>query len=110
MQDSGVIIVDKPENITSARVVGRVKKLLGAKKVGHTGTLDPFASGVLVCCINEATKLSSFFLHSDKKYRARLNLGVETDTQDATGEPVKTSIDVQYSESTINGEKNIQVD
>jgi len=83
--DDGIIIVDKPENISSAKVVARVKAALGAKKVGHTGTLDPFATGVLVCCINRATRLARFFLEGDKTYEATLHLGIETDTQDATG-------------------------
>ena len=83
--DDGIVIIDKPENMSSARVVARVKAALGAKKVGHTGTLDPFATGVLVCCINRATRLARFFLEGDKTYEAMLRLGIETDTQDATG-------------------------
>ena len=79
---SGIIVVDKPANITSARVVAVIKKRLGARKVGHTGTLDPFATGVLICCINKATKLARFFLQGWKKYTAVLHLGIETDTQD----------------------------
>ncbi len=65
-QLNGILIVDKPVNITSAKVVARVKKLIGAKKVGHAGTLDPFATGVLVCCLNDATKLCRFLLHGKK--------------------------------------------
>ena len=95
---SGVLVVDKPADITSAKVVARVKKLLDAKKVGHTGTLDPFATGVLVCCINRATKLSSFFLHGKKKYVAVLHLGIETDTQDSTGNITATCDDINFSE------------
>ena len=78
-------MVDKPKGISSARVVARVKEIVGARKVGHTGTLDPLASGVLVCCINRATRLSRFFLDGDKVYEAQLVLGSVTDTQDATG-------------------------
>jgi tRNA pseudouridine55 synthase len=87
MQDdlNGILVVDKPENKTSAKVVAVVKRLLDAKKVGHAGTLDPMATGVLVCCINRATKLSRFFLEGDKTYEAVLRLGIQTDTQDATG-------------------------
>lgn len=98
---SGVIVVDKPPGITSAKVVARVKKLLKAKKVGHTGTLDPFATGVLVCCINRATKLSRFFLHGKKKYDAVLHLGVETDTQDSTGNVTEKCNNVKFSKKTI---------
>ena len=78
---SGIIAVNKPDGVSSARVVARVKKILGAEKVGHTGTLDPFATGVLVCCMNQATKRARFFLHGKKTYRAVMRLGMETDTQ-----------------------------
>lgn len=87
---SGIIVVDKPPNISSAKVVAKVKRLLNAKKVGHTGTLDPFAEGVLVCCINEATRLARFLLAGNKTYDATLKLGIETDTQDSTGTVIAT--------------------
>ncbi|MBF0118489.1 MAG: tRNA pseudouridine(55) synthase TruB [Desulfobacterales bacterium] len=83
--ESGVLIIDKPKDITSSRVVSIVKRTICAKKVGHAGTLDPIATGVLICCINNATKLSSQFLQSNKIYEAVLHLGIETDTQDLTG-------------------------
>lgn len=82
---NGIIVVDKPDGLSSARVVSRIKALFGAKKAGHTGTLDPFATGVLICCINRATRIARFFLKGDKTYEAVLRLGTETDTQDATG-------------------------
>jgi len=63
----GVIVIDKPANITSAKVVAIIKKLFGAGKTGHTGTLDPEATGVLLCCINKATKLSRFFFNRQQK-------------------------------------------
>lgn len=88
-QLSGVIVLNKPADISSAKVVSKVKKLLDASKVGHTGTLDPFATGVLVCCLNQATRLAAFFLHSDKTYEAVMRLGIATDTQDATGSIVR---------------------
>jgi tRNA pseudouridine55 synthase len=91
MPASGVIVLDKPADMSSARAVAKVKKLLGAKKVGHTGTLDPFATGVLICCINQATRLARFFLQGDKTYQAVLGLGVETDTQDITGRVTATT-------------------
>jgi len=81
----GVLVVDKPPNMSSAKVVSLVKHVTGAAKAGHTGTLDPFATGVMICCLNRATRLARFFLHADKQYEALLQLGVETDTQDATG-------------------------
>lgn len=81
----GFVVIDKPENLSSARVVSHVKRTLDVKKVGHAGTLDPFATGVMVCCVNRATRLARFFLGGDKKYEALLHLGIETNTQDATG-------------------------
>lgn len=82
---SGMIVVNKPAGISSAGVVARVKKKLGAAKVGHTGTLDPFATGVMLCAVNQATRISRYFLEGHKRYDARLHLGVETDTYDMTG-------------------------
>jgi tRNA pseudouridine55 synthase len=82
---NGIIVIDKPAGISSARVVSILKKALNAKKVGHAGTLDPFADGVLICCVNQATKLADFLLHGPKRYIAELKLGEETDTQDLTG-------------------------
>ena len=97
---SGILVVDKPEGISSAGVVGQVKHRLKARKVGHCGTLDPFASGVVVCCINQATRLSGFFLHGDKRYEGTLRLGVETDTQDLTGN-VASEAPVNVTEEAI---------
>ncbi len=98
---SGVLVVDKPAGISSAKVVAIVKKALSAKKVGHTGTLDPYATGVLVCCINHATKLAKFFLQGKKKYTALVHLGVETDTQDSTGIITSKCNKVYFSENKI---------
>lgn len=103
---SGIVVVDKPEGLSSARVVSIVKGLFGAKKVGHTGTLDPFATGVLICCLNRATRLSQFFLKGDKTYEALLRLGTETDTQDATGtvtarRPVERITDTMVSQTAV---------
>ncbi len=81
----GFLIVDKPAGISSAGVVAAVKRTTGVRKAGHTGTLDPFATGVLVCCLNRATRLSRFFLDGSKRYDAEIRLGTETDTQDFTG-------------------------
>lgn len=83
--EDGILIIDKPAGWSSAQVVGRVKKVTGAGKVGHAGTLDPFATGVLVCLLNRATRLAQFFLKGDKRYEAELCLGTATDTQDGTG-------------------------
>lgn len=86
--EDGVLIIDKPAGWSSAQVVSRVKKGLRAGKVGHAGTLDPFATGVLVCLVNRATRLAQFFLKGEKTYEAELCLGTATDTQDATGRVV----------------------
>lgn len=87
--DHGIIAIDKPAGISSARVVARLKKALNVKKAGHTGTLDPFATGLLICGINKGTKLSRFLLGGEKKYTGVVHLGVETDTLDSTGTIVK---------------------
>src|SRR5512137_578544 len=82
---NGVVVIDKPPGKTSHDVVMDVKKALGIKKAGHTGTLDPLASGVLPVCLDEATKLVQFLALDDKEYRATLLLGVRTDTLDTEG-------------------------
>ncbi len=87
---SGLLLVDKPEGPTSAYVVARVKRILGADKVGHLGTLDPFASGLLPLGINEGTKVAEIFLAAQKSYRGVIALGVETDTQDSTGRVIES--------------------
>jgi tRNA pseudouridine55 synthase len=85
MTRSGILLIDKPEGPSSAQVVQRVKTILQAKKVGHLGTLDPFASGLLLVGVNEGTKIADIFLGGVKSYRGVIALGVETDTQDGTG-------------------------
>jgi tRNA pseudouridine55 synthase len=90
MTKSGLLLIDKPEGPSSAHVVHRAKVFLGAKKVGHLGTLDPFASGLLLLGINEGTKISDIFLRAPKSYRGVITLGVDTDSQDSTGLVVKT--------------------
>lgn len=101
MELNGIVVIDKPAGITSAKVVAIVKKLLGAKRVGHTGTLDPFATGVLICCINQATRLAGFFLSGRKVYEAVLRLGIATDTQDATGKVISQCEPIEFSENKI---------
>jgi len=85
MTKHGLLLIDKPEGPSSAQVVHKVKTLVGAKKVGHLGTLDPFASGLLVLGVNEGTKVADIFLRAPKSYRGVIALGVETDSQDSTG-------------------------
>ncbi len=98
---SGIIIIDKSPNMSSAKVVAEVKKITSAKKAGHTGTLDPFATGVMICCLNRATRLAGFFLHENKTYEGVLVLGKETDTLDATGNIVATCNDITFSDKKI---------
>jgi tRNA pseudouridine55 synthase len=81
--------VDKPEGVTSAGVVRRLKPLFGRAKVGHLGTLDPFASGLLPLCLGEATKVARWLLLEDKAYTGVIRLGWETDTLDRTGTPTR---------------------
>lgn len=85
---SGVLVVDKPIGWSSNDAVQKAKRLFNARKVGHTGALDPLATGVLPLCFGEATKFSQFLLSSDKKYWARLQLGVATDSGDADGKVI----------------------
>ena len=88
MTQSGILLIDKPEGPSSAQIVHRVKKILQAKKVGHLGTLDPFASGLLLIGVNEGTKIADIFLGGAKSYCGVMVLGVETDSQDGTGKVV----------------------
>ncbi len=81
----GILIIDKPAGITSHDVVAKVRKQIGTKKVGHTGTLDPMATGVLVVCVGAATKLVEKLTCDKKEYEAKLLLGIQTDTADITG-------------------------
>jgi tRNA pseudouridine55 synthase len=82
---NGVLVIDKPPGPTSFDVVRQVRRELGVRRVGHGGTLDPMASGVLPICLGEATKLAQFLLDADKEYQATVCFGVETDSYDATG-------------------------
>ncbi len=86
---AGVLVVDKPRGPTSHDVVRRLRKVFGTRAVGHCGTLDPMATGVLVVAIGEATKLVPWLTAHDKSYEARIALGIETDTLDAEGRDVR---------------------
>jgi len=89
---SGLVVVDKPAGITSHDVVARIRRLAGTRKVGHAGTLDPMATGVLVVGINRATRLLGHLLLTEKAYDATVRLGVSTTTDDAEGEVVATTV------------------
>lgn len=97
---SGLVIINKEEGITSQGVVNRVKRIFGAAKAGHTGTLDPMATGVLPVLIGRGVKASEFMLTSEKHYGATLLLGVTTDTEDVTGE-VLTECEVNLTEEEV---------
>ncbi|MDB5985842.1 MAG: truB [Nevskia sp.] len=88
----GVLLLDKPAGLTSNAALQRVKRLLWADKAGHTGSLDPLATGLLPICLGQATKLSAYLLDADKTYRASVRLGVKTNTGDADGKPIAESI------------------
>ncbi len=85
MNPSGVLIVDKPIGVTSHDVVLRLRRMLGTRSIGHAGTLDPAASGVLLACVGRATKVVQFLTQHDKEYRTEIKLGVTTDTYDGDG-------------------------
>ena len=97
----GLVLINKPKGITSFSAVARIKRLAGEKRVGHTGTLDPMATGVLPVLLGRATTLSSLMLDDDKKYIARVKLGVLTDTDDITGNVIAEN-KVEVSQGDID--------
>ncbi|MDE4454280.1 tRNA pseudouridine(55) synthase TruB [Psychrobacter sp. DAB_AL62B] len=104
---SGVILVDKPQGMTSQQVVSKVKYLFkspnhDSKKAGHTGTLDPMATGLLPICLGEATKFSHYQLDADKSYQATILLGSQTDTGDADGKIVAQAVIPTFDEVLLN--------
>jgi tRNA pseudouridine55 synthase len=86
---NGILVLDKPRGISSNDAVQKAKRLFNARKVGHTGALDPLATGVLPLCFGEATKFSQYLLSSDKKYWVRIKLGVATDSGDSDGQVIR---------------------
>ncbi len=98
---SGVLLLDKPIGMTSNKALQEVKFLFKAAKAGHTGSLDPLATGLLPICFGEATKLSAFLLDADKHYRVRVKLGETTTTADAEGEVVETADPSGVSEDAV---------
>ena len=101
MSLAGVLLIDKPGGMTSHDVVMRVRRILGVKKIGHTGTLDPMATGLLPLCIGGATKIARFLEGGEKEYRATIKFGVETDTYDAEGKVVAESDTSGVSEEMV---------
>jgi tRNA pseudouridine55 synthase len=98
---SGLVLVDKPAGRTSHDVVGRVRRLAGTRRVGHAGTLDPMATGVLVLGVDRATKLLGHLALSDKAYQATIRLGRSTVTDDAEGEPLATASAAAVTEEAV---------
>ncbi|NNJ90476.1 MAG: tRNA pseudouridine(55) synthase TruB [Gammaproteobacteria bacterium] len=99
---SGILLLDKPRGISSNKALQQVKNLYKAQKAGHTGSLDPLATGVLPVCLGEATKVSGFLLDADKKYRVQIKLGEKTTTADAEGEVIATAPIDSISETAIS--------
>ena len=100
MQD-GILIINKPQGFTSFDVVAKCRKALQTKKVGHTGTLDPLATGVLVVCVGKATKLVELLTCDDKIYEVEMKFGIKTDTGDITGNVINES-DVNISKENVD--------
>ena len=104
---NGVILIDKPDGYTSRDIVNIVGKELGTKKVGHTGTLDPMATGVLAICVNDGTKLVETLMCDDKVYEAEITLGLDTDTLDSTGNVLKEEKSIVSKEKIEKVLKNM---
>lgn len=98
---SGILVLDKPEGLSSNAALQKVKRVFQANKAGHTGSLDPLATGVLPLCLGEATKVSQFLLDSDKRYLATLKLGVRTDSGDSEGAVIGGSENVEVQRAEI---------
>lgn len=96
----GIFNINKPQGKSSHAIVATVRKFSGIQRVGHGGTLDPMATGVLLICVGQATRISEYLLDHDKKYRARVHLGIETDTYDATG-TITSQCDVSVTPDQI---------
>lgn len=98
---NGLLIIDKPADWTSHDVVAKVRGICHTRRVGHTGTLDPFATGVLVICLNQATRLVQFLTGDDKEYLATVRFGFATDTGDLTGMPIGETTDPTHLNKDI---------
>src|SRR3984957_13964637 len=98
---NGVLIIDKPQGLTSHDVVNRVRRILGERAVGHLGTLDPSATGVLPLVVGNFTRLAQFYAHSEKTYEGVIRFGFATSTYDAEGEAITPPQDVSVNQSEI---------
>jgi tRNA pseudouridine55 synthase len=100
---NGVLIIDKPKGLTSHDVVNRVRRILGQRSVGHLGTLDPAATGVLPIVVGNLTRLAQFYLHSEKTYEGTIRFGFATDTYDAEGEATSPAQNVNLKRDDVEG-------
>jgi tRNA pseudouridine55 synthase len=107
---SGVIVINKPEGITSHTVVNKIRRIFGTRQVGHTGTLDPMATGVLPILIGRAVKASEYLSESGKAYLAVMRLGIETDTEDITGRVINSSSNIPKSDLVFETVKSFERD
>ena len=98
---NGVIVIDKPRGPTSHDIVGRMRNVAGQRRVGHVGTLDPIATGVLPLCLGTATRISQLLQQGRKRYRASLELGLITDTQDVTGTVIETRLVPEITDAEV---------
>jgi tRNA pseudouridine55 synthase len=98
---NGVVIIDKPAGLTSHDVVGRARRILGERSIGHLGTLDPMATGVLPLVVGNFTRLAQFYLHSEKCYEGTIRFGFSTDTYDAEGDPTSSPQDVSLDKDKL---------
>ena len=112
---NGLLLVDKPTGLTSHDVVHKVRRILGLRGIGHAGTLDPLASGLLILLLGEATKVSDYLLNGDKGYECRVRLGVKTDSMDMTGKVLKeakveaTEAQIREVVARLTGEIDMEV-
>ncbi|NLW59645.1 MAG: tRNA pseudouridine(55) synthase TruB [Firmicutes bacterium] len=107
MKNSGFLVINKPAGSTSHQVVAQARRILGERRIGHTGTLDPMATGVLVLAVGKATRLIAFLDEEKKLYRARLVLGLSTDTQDLTGQVISTQPETEISREKLVAALNL---
>ncbi|MDD3501669.1 MAG: tRNA pseudouridine(55) synthase TruB, partial [Candidatus Cloacimonetes bacterium] len=105
---SGFLYIDKPENISTFDVIRRLRKITGIKKMGHAGTLDPFATGLVLIAIDNATRMLKFFDNATKSYLAGMHFGIKTDTGDLTGLTIQTDDNIpQFNLKTL--EKHVKL-
>ena len=104
-EPEGILVVDKPQGITSHDVVDKIRRLYQTRRVGHAGTLDPMATGLLIMLVGKATKASQYLMSQEKEYLGEATLGVTTDSQDADGEITETQPVPAFSETQMLGDQ-----